>query len=319
LLDGVNRTGDRILTGSLPMHQNPVKCTMISVGCCDTIMRHSIVLSHYQTRTLYNKFAAGESSLEVSTDLGLSSVGVVLSKEGVRFPEGELLAWQGVETINACENNCFVLVDGDPQKILLYSELSEQVYSLMPTSGAPTMLVSGIPMHRIKGIDPQQDTLEKIKAIKPVVGHVLDTATGLGYTAIESSRTAEHVTTIEVEPAALEIAQLNPWSRALFDNPRIAQLIGDSYNVVERLGDASFTCVIHDPPVFSLAGHLYSTSFYAELYRVLKRRGRLFHYVGNPQSKSGRNITHGVVQRLKQAGFKRVVETPRAFGVVAYK
>lgn len=181
------------------------------------------------------------------------------------------------------------------------------------------MLISGIPMHRIKDIDPHQDTLEKIKAVSPVLGHVLDTATGLGYTAIEASRTAQHVTTIEVESAAMEIARLNPWSRELFDNPSITQRIGDSFDVVERLLESSFTCVIHDPPVFSLAGHLYSTDFYRELYRVLVRRGRLFHYIGNPESKTGRNITRGVVRRLKEAGFRRVVEVPRAFGVVAYK
>ena len=281
--------------------------------------KHPIVLSHYQTGPLKDACAAGEFRVEVSPDLGLSLVSVDISEEGILFPEAEMLTWECIKMIDASENNCFVLVDGEPQKILLYSEQSDQVYSLMPTSGAPTMLVSGIPMHRIKGIDPHQDTLEKIKAIKPVAGQVLDTATGLGYTAIEASRTAEHVTTVEYEPAALQVARLNPWSRELFDNSRITQLIGDSFDVIETLDQAQYSCIIHDPPVFSLAGHLYSSDFYAELYRVLRRRGRLFHYVGNPESKSGRNITLGVIRRLKQAGFSRVAEQPRAFGVVAYK
>ncbi|MGW8250516.1 MAG: class I SAM-dependent methyltransferase, partial [Anaerolineales bacterium] len=206
-------------------------------------MTQPIVLSHYQTRTLRERFAAGDTSLGVSPDLGMTSVQVFLDQDGVHFPQGEHLTWGDVETINSFENNCFTLMEGELQKILLYSEASAQVYSLMPTTGAPTMLISGIPMHRIKDIDPHQDTLEKIKAVSPVLGHVLDTATGLGYTAIEASRTAQHVTTIEVESAAMEIARLNPWSRELFDNPSITQRIGDSFDVVERLLESSFTCV----------------------------------------------------------------------------
>ncbi len=77
--------------------------------------------------------------------------------------------------------------------------------------------------------------------------------------------------------------------------------------------------VIHDPPMFKLAGHLYSQAFYQGLYRVLKRNGRLFHYVGDPDSRSGRNITRGVMKRLGEAGFSRVTGRPRAFGVVAVK
>jgi predicted methyltransferase len=45
----------------------------------------------------------------------------------------------------------------------------------------------------------------------------------------------------------------------------------------------------------------------------------LFHYVGDPESRSGSRITRGVMRRLQEAGFKRVVRQPRAFGVVAYK
>lgn len=278
-----------------------------------------IVLSHYQTQSLRGAFSVGHSSVEISPDLGLSTIQVGIDAEGVHFPNGELLDWQSVDTIDTSENNCFTMEDGSLRKILLFSEQSDQVYSLMPTAGAPTMLVSGLPMHRIKGTDPGQDTLEKVKSIKPVSGQVLDTATGLGYTAIQASRTATHVTTIEYEPVALEIARLNPWSRALFNTPNITQLIGDSFDIVQTLEDEAYARIIHDPPVFALAGHLYSTEFYLDLYRVLQPHGRIFHYIGNPESKSGAGMTRGVVRRLKQAGFRRVQEAQRAFGVVAYK
>jgi predicted methyltransferase len=80
-----------------------------------------------------------------------------------------------------------------------------------------------------------------------------------------------------------------------------------------------FTRVIHDPPAFNLAGDLYSGEFYQQLHRVMRNQSRLFHYVGDPESKSGRNITPGVMRRLEQAGFRQVRRTPRAFGVVAVK
>jgi len=38
--------------------------------------------------------------------------------------------------------------DGAMQKIVVFSEATNRVYSLFITAGAPTMLVSGIPMHR---------------------------------------------------------------------------------------------------------------------------------------------------------------------------
>jgi predicted methyltransferase len=164
-----------------------------------------------------------------------------------------------------------------------------------------------------------QDTREKIKSIAPLTGQVLDTATGLGYTAITAAETAESVTTIELDPTVLEIGRLNPWSQDLFDNPRIDQRIGDAWDVIETLPDESYSRILHDPPVFSLAGHLYSGDFYRELYRVLKRNGRLFHYIGDPNSKSGRNTTRGVIRRLHEARFNRVVPKPKAFGVAAYK
>ena len=181
------------------------------------------------------------------------------------------------------------------------------------------MLISGIPMHRIKNTDPQRDTAEKIKAARPIRGRMLDTATGLGYTAIAAAKQADHVTTIEFDPTTLEICRQNPWSADLFDNPNITQRIGDSYDVAPEFEDGYFNGIIHDPPMFNLAGHLYSGDFYGELYRVLANKGRLFHYIGDPNSKSGANITRGVIRRLHDVGFRRVQKRPRAFGVVAVK
>jgi hypothetical protein len=174
-------------------------------------------------------------------------------------------------------------------------------------------------MHRIKDVTPDQDTMRKVRAIGSLVGRVLDTATGLGYTAIEAARTASEVVTIELDPEVLEVARLNPWSRGLFTSSKIKQVVGDTLEVVQTFEDHTFSRIMHDPPRFSLAGELYSGACYQQLYRVLMARGRMFHYIGDLGSRSGRNVARGVVRRLQGAGFRRVVRKPGAFGLVAYK
>lgn len=277
------------------------------------------VLSHYQAQIALQARSKGVESVEVSLDLGLSTTRLPVTPEGLLLPGADLLRWQIVAEIAQSESTCFVIEAGSARAIQFYSELTDRLYSLYPTRRAPTMLVSGIPMHRIKDTDPHEDTLEKVRAIKPVVGEVLDTATGLGYTAIEAARTAEHVSTIELDPAALSVCRLNPWSQGLMDNLKITQIIGDSFDVVAGMESGRFTRVIHDPPVFSLAGDLYSADFYRQLHRVMRNHSQLFHYIGDPESKSGRNITAGVIRRLEQAGFRQIRHAPRAFGVVAVK
>jgi predicted methyltransferase len=281
-------------------------------------MEH-IVLSYVQAENLLQAYPSGQDVASVSLDLGLTTSAVTMEVAGVRFPDGQSLTWEDVEAIADARRSCFVVQENDLYKIHVFSEATDRLYSLMPTPGAPTMLVSGVPMHRIKGIDPHSDTLAKIKAIAPVVGCVLDTATGLGYTAIEAARTAEEVVTVELDPAALEVARLNPWSQALFENPKITQIVGDSFEVIQQFEDGTFRRVIHDPPAFRLAGDLYSGEFYRQLFRVLHPRGRLFHYIGDLSSKSGRNVARGAVRRLQEAGFSRVVRRPEAFGLVAYR
>jgi uncharacterized protein len=284
-----------------------------------TTDRPRIVLSHVQSAPLLEARKRGVSRAPCSPDLGITGVEVDLNDSGVRFPGGETLVWEDIEEIADSENACFRIDDDGIREIRIFSEYTNWVRALMPTTGAPTMLVSGIPMHRIQGIDPYHDTLRKIRAVSPVHGVVLDTATGLGYTAIEAARTAERVITIELDPAGLDIARQNPWSRGLFDNPRIEQLVGDTYDEVLEFPDSMFSRIIHDPPAMSLAGELYSGTFYRQLHRVLKRNGRLFHYIGDPESASGRNTTSGVIRRLKESGFTRVERRPEAFGVLAFR
>lgn len=282
-------------------------------------MSSSAVLSHFQVLPLLRAHQRGESQAITSLDLGLTWVEVALNPGGVDLGEGQWLPWDSLEEIGQNETACYLVEDGEAAKIQRFSDYLDRFYSLMPTQGAPTLLISGILMHRIKGIDPYRDTLTKVRTIWPLQGRVLDTCTGLGYTAIEAAKVAEEVVTIELDPTVLEVARLNPWSQSLFENPCIEQIVGDSFEEIQVFEDESFSRIIHDPPMFSLAGDLYSGECYRHLFRILKPKGRMFHYIGDLDSRSGRNVAKGVVRRLQEAGFKRIVRKPGAFGLVAYR
>jgi len=282
-------------------------------------MKYPIILSYVQAEPLLAAYKKGLQSVEISPDLGLSTLTVQVNADGVLFPSGEQVNWHNVEKIKKASSNCFVVVDGGIKSIQVFSEDTNRVCSLLPTRRTPSMLIAGFTMHRIVDTDPMEDTLKKIATITPITGRVLDTATGLGYTAIEAAKTAEQVITIELDAGAQQIARLNPWSQALFDNPKIQQVMGDAFEVVPTFAAESFSRIVHDPPVFSLAGELYAGVFYQQLFRVLKRGGRLFHYIGDLNSKSSGTVTRGVLKRLQEAGFARVVRRPEAYGVVAYK
>jgi predicted methyltransferase len=280
--------------------------------------RKLVVISRFQARPLLDARRSGSEKAAVSLDLGLTEEEVALGPDGVALPDGRRIPWPQLEEVAANETACFALVDGALEKVQRYSRELSRIYTLYPTAGAPTMLISGIPMHRIKDIDPWEDTRRKLRAAS-VTGTVLDTATGLGYTAIQAARTARRVVTIELDPEVLELARLNPWSQRLFSDPKIEQLTGDSFEVAQSFSDDTFDAIIHDPPVISLAGDLYSAEFYRHLLRVLKPGGRLFHYIGDPDSRTSAGVTRGVLRRLKEAGFRRVTRRPEAFGAVAQK
>ncbi|MEO5953208.1 MAG: spermine synthase, partial [Chloroflexia bacterium] len=152
-----------------------------------------IVLSHYELRPILETYRqttkqntpyAILSTHSLSPDLGLTHISVQLTDHGITFPTGETVSWHAVEEIVRQENKCFYYEDDGLTEIRVFSEVTGRVCSLYPTGGAPTMVIGGFSMHRIKNSDPHADTLEKIKAASPIAGRVLDTTTGLGYTAI---------------------------------------------------------------------------------------------------------------------------------------
>lgn len=289
-----------------------------------TVETQLFFLSHLQATEILDSWHAGDTVL-ASLDLGLSRLQVRYHPEWLEVA-GRCLGRDHIERIAADEGACFTIRIGSHsdaaqvQKLVVFSQFTGRACSLLPTARAPALLLSGTLMHRIKDVDPLEDTRRKLAALRPVVGECLDTATGLGYTAVGMARSgADRVVTVELDPAVGELSSLNPWSSELYGDHRIERLNGDAADIIADLADGRFSRILHDPPVISLAGELYSGAFYSHLYRVLKPRGRLFHYIGNPESPSGHRTTRGVVCRLQEAGFTRIQPRPAAFGVAAIK
>jgi len=197
-----------------------------------------------------------------------------------------IVPWPVIEEIAKSDTACFAIEDGEARKIQTFSEETGRVYTLYPTAGAPTMLVSGVPMHRIKGIDPLEDTRRKLQTIAPIAGRVLDTATGLGYTAIGAAR------------------RRSRWRRRTRGRESCSRRSASNAGSAT----ASRSCANWRTPRSS-------ASF--TIRRVTAAGGRLFHYIGDPESHSGARVTRGVLRRLAEAGFRDLRRRPEAFGVSA--
>lgn len=183
-----------------------------------------------------------------------------------------------------------------------------------------TLEIDGVRMHQTARRTPLEGAREMAGLLEIRRGEkVLDVCTGLGYAAIEEARQGALVTTIEVDEKVLQLARQNPLSKELFGNEKIGLIVGDAFEEILGFESEEFDAVLHDPPRFSLAGELYSQAFYLQLFRVLKKEGRLFHYTGKPGEKSGKNYRKGIKQRLAQAGFQKIEWQEEARGFTAKK
>lgn len=254
----------------------------------------------------------------ISTSLDLNRSEAIGRWEGDLFLIGECrLTLKHLQKIVKEDRKVYRLDTVPPEAVKVFSPETGWLRSLCPTRLAPTVLVSGIPMHRIKNTDPMADTATKIAALGSVKGRILDTATGLGYTAITASGFASEVVTVEIDPGALAIARLNPWSRELFEASNIQQELGDVFELIKSMPSGSFAGILHDPPTVALGGDLYGEAFYRELRRVLRPGGRLFHYLGDLEGGIGGKMLPGVIRRLSEAGFGKIERHPEAYGVSA--
>jgi uncharacterized protein len=152
-------------------------------------------------------------------------------------------------------------------------------------------------------VSPYADAERKVALIEPRGKRILDTCGGLGYFAawcLEGE--AAHISSYEKNADVLWLRSLNPWSPRA--SPRLTLGHADVASEIATLPSESFDAALHDPPRFGIAGELYSSAFYGELARVLKRGASLFHYTGTPNKlTSGRDLANEVSERLRSNGF----------------
>ena len=274
-----------------------------------------MIITHFQAKKLLN---TKKDEIEVSLDLGQTMSKVTIKKNEFIFSDGQKITDKDLKKVIKKDTICFYVQDNSIVPIKLFLDETNKFYKLVPTSDWPTLEISGIRMHVTSSKTPKLDTEEKISFIEPVQGKVLDTCTGLGYTAIMASKFADEVYTFEIDPGSIEMQKINPWSDKLFDNQKIKRHKGDIFELIKKLPRDCFDRIIHDPPRLSLATLLYSKGFYEQLFRVAKNGAILYHYTGDPGSRNrNMDIRRNIRVRLSQAGFKNVEKVYN--GLVAVK
>lgn len=268
-------------------------------------------------RQVLSALDRGEASLELSVDLNLSRIRVFLEGDQLVLDSENRLGREELAQIEAKESRIFLLEDG---QLEVLEVRGEGYCKLVPTEQAPLLEISGVKMHISKGINPFESAGRMAAQVVGKGDRVLDSCSGLGYAASAALRLgAREVVSVELSATVMGLRQKNPWSQRIF-GPGIQLIHADIGEYIQGLATESFDAIVHDPPRFSLAGELYGEGFYRELYRVLKRRGGLFHYTGNPQLlQRGSNFVDQAARRLRAAGFSRVVKIPELMGVRAQK
>jgi uncharacterized protein len=239
----------------------------------------------------------GDATAECSLDLGRSTASVETGADAWK--------WRGrcYPYLSVCRERTIYFWDG--AEFRTASRFAGSLIKLVPTEwGAPTFEIDGIKMLPTLQGSPYEDAGRKVALVEPRGKVVLDTCGGLGYFAAWClAGQAARVLSFEKNPEVIWLRSLNPWSPTTGSGLELEQ--GDICQDITRIPDASVDAVLHDPPRFGIAGELYSQAFYDQLARVLRRRGRMFHYTGTPNAlTSGRDLPREVAVRLRRAGFE---------------
>jgi predicted methyltransferase len=264
------------------------------------------------TLKVHDKLSAARnvvSVVECSLDLDRTQTQVDVDASG--------WSWQGnrYPFLDNCKDRTIYYWDGTAFQIL--SRYTASLIKLVPTEwGPPTFEIDGIKMLPTAQVSPYEDAGRKVALVQPRGKVVLDTCGGLGYFAAWClSSGAAKILSFEKNPDVIWLRSLNPWSPDVGGALSLTQ--GDIAEVIATLENESVDAILHDPPRFGIAGELYSQAFYDHLARVLKRKGKLFHYTGTPNKlTSGRDVPNEVSKRLRHAGF---VPELNGDGVLAVK
>jgi len=260
-------------------------------------------------------------TFEISLDLGMSKSQITKGDDYLILPDGQRVDMDIIKEANKKhQQDCFLLENSS--LYFIYNFENQTAYKLYEAhmDSPPTLWINGSLMHTVSVSNPIEDGKNKVKMLGDIYGDVLDTCFGLGYTAIELKNSgADKVYTYEISKTVLEITKVNPWSREAFGNSNILIHNSDILSSIREFQEEKFSFILHDPPNVKINGDLYSLAFYKELYRVIDRNGALYHFVGGGRIPREYKVNYikGVINRLYNAGFKKVVKSYR--GVIAYK
>jgi predicted methyltransferase len=248
------------------------------------------------TAGVHAQLRAGTQTVECSLDLERSRTTAEVDAEGWRW-QGRRYPWMA----DCKDRTIYYWADEAFEPVARYSGA---LIKLVPTDwGPPTFEIDGIKMLPTAQVSPYEDAGRKVGLIQPRGKAILDTCGGLGYFAAWClAGGAQRVLSFEKNADVLWLRSLNPWSPAVVGALELRH--GDITAEIGALPDAAFDAILHDPPRFGIAGELYSQAFYDQLARVIRRKGRLFHYTGAPNKlTSGRDVPSEVMKRLRRAGF----------------
>lgn len=239
----------------------------------------------------------GAGTVECSLDLQRSTTSVEVSPTGWRW-NGQLFPYP-----DKCKDRTIYHWDGMAFRVA--ARYATSLIKLVPTEwGPPTFEIDGIKMLPTARVSPYEDAEKKVGLISPFRKLILDTCGGLGYFAAWCLQgQASQVLSYEKNPDVIWLRGLNPWSPKTGGGLSLTQ--ADIVEEIVTLPSQSVDAILHDPPRFGIAGELYSRDFYEQLARVLRHRGKLFHYTGAPNRlTSQREVPQEVLNRLRHAGFE---------------
>ena len=112
------------------------------------------------------------------------------------------------------------------------SKFTDHYYSLRVFNGIPVLEIDGVRMHLIKNFKTPLDYSKEVCKLLKIKDEdiVLDSCGGLGYTAIEASKKAKKVISIEKNKTVLELGKENPYSEDYFKSKKIKIIHSDSFD-----------------------------------------------------------------------------------------
>ncbi len=232
--------------------------------------------------------------IEASLDLGITTTKIKLEQNG--FYLGKKLI--EIPHLRDDDNSCYVLLKNKLEKVQFFSRETNILYKLIPTSFRPILQCSGTSMHK-------KEFVERVEAAQ-LTGKVLDAGTGLGYTAIAAAKTAEEVITIEKDKNVIMMAKYNPYSQGLFSRKNIQRLSGNIVQKITAFADGEFDFVIFDAGTPKSSDDFFSLKNYQQAERVLKRNGKLYHYLPKHHLQRGRDFGGEAIERMRRAGFRLI-------------